>query len=207
MRVTEQWKDDDCQLKPGAIVQGRVVHVAKRSKVSKVSQMQLAFTAAECGNPLAKPLALTFIALVGAYGEDRAPNGSGLAEAPPLADLPGLAIGTDATTTRDAPSGFRSVTGASAINDYSQVIRQTRKLPTQILPGQVIDAPRLEIHVAAGDEGCNGGRSDTWRRADRTREHVDSCRYGSPQAPGRCCGVASKRYVGKASLGRSRRRP
>src|SRR5579875_3559240 len=42
-RVVEDWKGADCRLVRGALVQGRIVQVARRSKTEKGSSFQVLF--------------------------------------------------------------------------------------------------------------------------------------------------------------------
>ncbi len=153
-RVSEDWKREDCHLLPGSLVHGHIVGLTRRSKVEKVSSIQVRFEKAQCQKGESGEYPLTLIGLIGPFGE--APGGSsGLSEAPPLADVPGLSIGVNRAPPGEAGAYMRSVESASAANEYSQVVRRTRKLPPQILPGQVIDVPKTDLHVGTGVDGAS----------------------------------------------------
>jgi hypothetical protein len=154
-QVTEDWKTTDCHLRLGALIQGNVVQVVRRSKAEKTSSMQLAFNLADCNNHPATAYPFTLIAVIGPFG-DPAPNGeSGMSEAPPLADAPGLMIGASSGgSSQIAPSGMRSIEAASTITDYTMQAGRTRTLPSHILLGQVIDSPHIDLAVAAGLNGA-----------------------------------------------------
>jgi hypothetical protein len=50
-KVTADWTGADCVLRSGAILEAHVVLVAPYTPAAKVSQVDLAFTRAQCGNP------------------------------------------------------------------------------------------------------------------------------------------------------------
>ena len=149
-RVVEDWKDEGCSLRSGAIVEGHIVQVMRRSKAEKTSAMQIVFDRADCNNHPSTEYKFTLIALIGPFG-DAPPTGQpGLIVGPPLADAPGLMIGGSG----GGGGMMRSASTASAINDYSPMAGPTRKRPAQILSGQVIDVPRTDLVVGAGTDGA-----------------------------------------------------
>jgi hypothetical protein len=50
-RVTVDWRGTDCVLDNGAILEGQVVSVVPHSKTVKISELDIAFTRAQCGQP------------------------------------------------------------------------------------------------------------------------------------------------------------
>jgi len=50
-RVTADWRGRDCSLDNGAILEGHVVSVVPHSQTVKTSELDLAFTRAQCGEP------------------------------------------------------------------------------------------------------------------------------------------------------------
>jgi hypothetical protein len=149
-RIVEDWKNEGCPLRAGAIIEGHVVQVIRRSKAEKTSAMQIAFDKADCNNHPSTEYKFTLVALIGPFG-DAPPTGQpGLIAGPPLADAPGLMIGGSG----GGGGMMRSASTASAINDYSPMAGPTRKRSTQILSGQVIDVPRTDLAVGAGIDGA-----------------------------------------------------
>ncbi len=157
-RIVEDWKGTGCHLQIGSLLEGHVLQVVRRSKTEKSSSFQVRFERAKCDGTVMGDLPLTVIALVGPFGAPAPGGASGLSEAPPLADLPGLSIGGGGIAARPGivnTNSMRSVEAAADINAYTQVVRQVRKLPSQILPGAVIDVPRTELHVGTGVGGAS----------------------------------------------------
>ena len=48
-RVIAEWRGTDCSLRNGAILQGQVTSVVPHTKTAKGSEIDLAFTKAQCG--------------------------------------------------------------------------------------------------------------------------------------------------------------
>ena len=66
-RVVEDWKGADCHLARGALVQGRIVQIGRRSKTEKGSSFEVEFDTAACnGMPFVK-YDRTLSALSGPY--------------------------------------------------------------------------------------------------------------------------------------------
>lgn len=152
-RIVEDWRGGGCHLQVGSLLEGHVLGVVRRSKTEKASSFQVAFDRAQCHGNGFVDYGLTLIALVGPYGPPPPSGTPGLGEAPPLADLPGLSIGGGGIAAVPGAvntNQFRSVAAAADITSYTQVVRQVRKLPSQIVPGQVIDVPRTDLHVGMG---------------------------------------------------------
>jgi hypothetical protein len=153
--VAVEWKGPHCQLRKGAILQGRVVAADARSKTNKNSSLALLFENGQCGSRDMRPLPLTLVAVV-------APNPStseGLYEGEqtqPLSEAPGLGIG-GATPVGPAlggsgGGGLRSVQGALATT-FSLPPRA--KQPKAVLPGQVIGLGSIKLEVGTGAEGSS----------------------------------------------------
>jgi hypothetical protein len=152
-QVVEDWKYADCHLRPGAMIQGHVVQFSLRTKTVKDSSIQVLFDKADCNNHPSSEFNLTLIALIGSYGDPPPAGESGMALGPPLADAPGLSIGVNSAPAGHADASMRGASTASAVNEYTQTVHKTRNLPSQILPGQVIDVPHTSLKIAAGIDG------------------------------------------------------
>ena len=50
-RVTIEWRGTDCLLRSGAILEAHVISVVPHTKTAKGSELGLAFTKAQCGEP------------------------------------------------------------------------------------------------------------------------------------------------------------
>ena len=152
-RVAQEWNGRGCHLKLGAIVEGHVARVVRRTKTDKTSSMHLVIDKASCDNRDPTEPKFTLVALLGPFGTPAPAGESGLSEGPPLADVPALAIGVPNGPAGEAPAMMRSVEAATQINQYALSARMTRKLPNRMLPGQVIDLPRMNLAVGTGVDG------------------------------------------------------
>lgn len=144
VRVDLEWAASGCILRAGSIVQGHVVELTKRSKGVKDSELQLVFDAADCEDHHESSFLFTLVAVVGVGGGSPSTGQSGVSEAPPLADAIGNAIG--------GPGGIRSAQTASAINSGFNL--PVRRLPSQILPGQVLGVRKTVLSVGTGEKGA-----------------------------------------------------
>jgi hypothetical protein len=153
-RVVQEYKNEDCRLRAGAMLEGHVVQFTSRSKKQKISSIQVAFDHADCNNHPSAPFKFTLIALIGPYGDPPPANNSGLSEGPPLADIPANTMGVNLAPPGHAGAYLRSVESAVELNQYSVQAHHTRNLPNHILPGQVIDVPRTSLVVGAGTDGA-----------------------------------------------------
>jgi len=146
-RVVTPWTGAGCVLRLGALVEGHVSQVERRSKTAPRSAFHLVFDTAECNRQRNTPFNATLIALLGPAD---APPGMG--KAPSLTDQPALtgSMPTAAPTVAPSPtSGFRSVEASAAIN---QDVPVGRTLPTQWKIGMVVDCP-MNLAVGTGAEG------------------------------------------------------
>ena len=138
-KVKIEWKDKDCPLRAGAILQGQVVVAKKRSKNVSASELGIVFDKAGCASQQMKPLPLTLAAVLkpepelDVYGDDRTP---------PLADAVGLGVN----------GGLRSVSSAAAT-----VFQEPResKAPKAVKPGEVVGLGDLKLSVGSGPEGSS----------------------------------------------------
>jgi hypothetical protein len=62
-RVTVDWRSADCTLRNGAILEGHVLSVVPRSKATRDSEVDLAFTKAQCGDAEMGSFALLLAAM------------------------------------------------------------------------------------------------------------------------------------------------
>jgi hypothetical protein len=153
-KVQIEWKDPSCNLRKGAILKGRVVSAAMRSKTIKTSDLAIVFESGECGGREMKPLALTIAALM---APDPASSLYREQENQSLSDAVGLAVGGGASAGTGpnfpgAGGNLRSVTGAAA----TVYVEPTRyKPPKAILPGQVVGIGGLKLSVGNGVEGSS----------------------------------------------------
>ena len=136
-KLSVPWNGTACTLRAGSILSGHVAELDPRTKQNRVSRVTVLFDTADCDGSHATPFPTTLVSvLAGTLGGD--PN---LAEGPALADAVGLSIG----------SGIRSAAQASAITDYSPL--PIRKLPTKVVPGQVVGLNRIKLSVGTGVSG------------------------------------------------------
>jgi hypothetical protein len=135
------WKSPSCDLRQGAIIQGRVVTQKAHSKTEKTSEIGVVFDGGQCGGRDMKPLFLTVAAVVAAtpardsdflYAENLQP----------LSTAVGLTLN----------SNVRSISQAS-----DTVFSEPRpaKAPSQVTPGQVVGIPHLAISVGQGIDGAS----------------------------------------------------
>jgi hypothetical protein len=135
-RLIAPWSGNGCTLRLGALVQGHVSQIERRSKAAPRSSLSLVFDTAECNRQRNTPFNAILIALL---GPPDAPPGMG--KAPSLTDQAALtgSAATAAPTVAPSPtSGFRSVEASAAMN---QDVPVGRTLPTQWKIGMVVDVP------------------------------------------------------------------
>jgi hypothetical protein len=141
--VIAAWSSAGCQLAVGALVEGHVSQVDRRSKTDQKSDIHLVFDRAECNKKKGTPLKLTVFALLGPMGEGR-----------DVTDVPVQSASTSGTAAPDvapAPtSGFRSVEGATQVN---RLAPQGRPVPTKWTSGMVVGLPNMNLTAGTGAEG------------------------------------------------------
>lgn len=124
------WSSMGCDLSVGALIQGHVSEVDRRSKTDQKSEIHLVFDGAECNKKKGTPMKLTMIALLGPFGQGR-----------DVADTPvGTPIG-----------GVRSVEVPTGVNRLAPA--PGRSLPREWKPGMVIGLPGMNLTVKTGADG------------------------------------------------------
>jgi hypothetical protein len=143
------WSGPGCKLRDGSILAGHVTEVEPRTKQNHISRVTLSFDTADCDGAHSAPYPTSLVAvLAGTLRGDQ-----NLAEGPALADAIGLTAGSVSSASTPGSNGLmRSAMQASAITDYSPL--PVRKLPSQVLSGQVIGLSQIRLSV---DTGLNGG--------------------------------------------------
>jgi hypothetical protein len=142
-RVQMGWKGSSCELRPGDIVQGRIVLRRPYSKTEKISEVAVLFENGQCGGPAMKPLALTIAAIVSADV-----RGGG----------PALGQGQDRQALSDAV-GLTLNGGARSLSQAAETVyhepSRTDVTPRKLKPGQVIGISHLRLTVGTGPEGSS----------------------------------------------------
>jgi hypothetical protein len=133
--VTSAWSAYGCQLRVGALVQGHVSELQKKSKTDPRSAFGIVIDSAECNHQKAVPFKATLIALL---GPDTISTADGMGKAPPLTDVP-ASIG----------GGLRSAEGTAS--NYSYSVR-SRSVPSEWKIGMVVDSP-MNLTVGKGVDG------------------------------------------------------
>ena len=142
--LTEPWSGNGCDLRKGAVLEGHVAQVQRRSKTDNTSAIHLVFDRAECSRHKGTPFKATLIALMGPFGV-APPNGqSGVNQAPSLTE--GTAVGPPVS------GGVRSVATASANN--MNIVR-SRNVPAYWKLGMVLDVPGMLLDVGTGVDGAS----------------------------------------------------
>jgi len=139
------WKGPTCDLRAGAIIQGHVVTRRAYSKTEKTSEIGISFESGQCGGRDMKPLSLIIAAVVAPYLSGHS-DFSDSEELQPLNSAIGLSLN----------GGMRSLSQASAT---VQVEPRPGKVPSSVMPGQVLGIPHLAISVGQGADGASILRS------------------------------------------------
>ncbi len=135
------WKTPACDLREGAIIQGRVVTRRAHSKTEKISEISVIFDSGQCGGRDMKPLSLTVAAVV-APDPARYSDFSHTEELQPLSSAVGVTLNGNA----------RSITESSATIYYEPRHINT---PSAVMPGQVVGIPHLALSVGSGMDGAS----------------------------------------------------
>ena len=146
-RVQLGWRGSSCNLRPGDILQGRVVLQKPYSKADKTSEIAILFDKAQCGEQALKPFLLTVAAIVSADLQ-RDPTLERSQEHQSLSDAVGLTL----------KGNTRSVSQAAETVGYEPgrtvyVSPQRVAPPKEIRTGQVVGIRRLKLLVGQGPEG------------------------------------------------------
>jgi hypothetical protein len=143
------WSGPGCKLRANSILAGHIAEIEPRTKQNHISRVTVLFDTADCDGAHSVPYPTSLVAvLAGTLGGDQ-----NLAEGPALADAIGLTAGSTSSASTPGSNGLmRSAMQASAITDYSPL--PVRKLPSQVLSGQVIGLSQIRLSV---NTGLNGG--------------------------------------------------
>ncbi|MGB9312069.1 MAG: hypothetical protein WCC15_15250, partial [Candidatus Acidiferrales bacterium] len=63
-KVSTKWQSPQCSLRQGAVLEGRIIAAAQRSKTSNKSEIALLFDTGQCNGLDMKPLPLTVAAVL-----------------------------------------------------------------------------------------------------------------------------------------------
>jgi hypothetical protein len=148
-RVQLGWNGPTCQLRPGDILQARVVSQKPYSKTSKTSELALLFEEGQCGETAMKPLWLTPAAMVSA-DRGRDPTLQPSEEHQALSDAVGLALHGSTRSVSEAAETVRYEPGRTVY-----VSRPRVAAPKQLKTGQVVGIPHLKLLVGQGPEGSS----------------------------------------------------
>jgi hypothetical protein len=147
-RVTVEWKGTDCLLRNGAILEGHVLSVTPYHKNDKISEVVLAFTRAQCGEPKMGAFELLLSALA-APPQD---SDLGILTSP-------LPFSTSAGKT--AASGWGSIAALGAMQQGAivnlQLDTHLYKFPLtpRMRMGEVDGIRGLKLDVATGPENSS----------------------------------------------------
>jgi hypothetical protein len=148
-RVQMGWKNSSCELRPGDIVQGRIILRRPYSKTEKISEVAVLFDNGQCGGPAMKPLPLKIVAIVSADlgGDPTLEQGQ---ERQALSDAVGLTLNGG---TRSVTQAAETVTNEPSRTAY--VNRKRAAAPKKLKPGQVVGISHLRLTVGTGPEGSS----------------------------------------------------
>jgi hypothetical protein len=145
-RVQLGWKSLTCELRPGDILQGRVVARKPYSKINKTSELAFVFDKAPCGSPAMKPLGLTVAAIVAA-DRSRDPGLGPSEEQQPLSEAVGLTLKGNTRSLSQAAD--------TVYNEPRRSGAQSSAPPKELKAGQVVGISHLTLLVGKGPEGSS----------------------------------------------------
>lgn len=148
-RVQLGWRGASCNLRPGDILEGRVVFQKHYAKADKTSEIALLFDKAQCGGPALKPFPLTVAAIVSA---DRQPDPvlQPSEEHQSLSDAVGLTLNGN---TRSVGQAADTVDYEPGRTVYSRPQRAAP--PKELRAGQVVGIAHLKLLVGKGPHGSS----------------------------------------------------
>ena len=114
-KVSKKWQSPQCNLRQGAVLQGRIVAAAPHSKATHTSEIALLFDSGQCNGRDMKPLPLT-VAAVLAFNPFEKDNEY---QTQPLSDAVGLSVGGLVGGPR-APASQASLLAACAVSPPRQ---------------------------------------------------------------------------------------
>ncbi len=139
-RVTSDWTGDDCFLKSGAILEGKVESVTQQGRGRRGSKLALAFDKAQCNGSDTTPFELVLGAVAG-------PPGNWI-NRPDLGSLP--------SSFSNPTGGSLPGTSLNGIGDFGtthlEFMGFTHKFPMRpnLQPGDVLDIKGLKLEVGTG---------------------------------------------------------
>ncbi len=136
------WKSPACDLRTGAIIQGRVVNQKAHSKTEKTSEIGVIFEGGQCGGREMKPLFLTVAAVVAPYPSRYSDIPDTAEEMQPLSSAVGLTLN----------GNMRSISQASETTFFEP---RRAKAASTVMPGQVVGIPHVAISVGQGAGGAS----------------------------------------------------
>lgn len=156
-RAQVGWRSPSCNLRPGDILQGRIILQQPYSKTNKTSEAVILFDKAQCGGPELKPFRLTVAAIVSA-DRQRDPALQPSEEYQSLSDAVGLTLNGDTRSVSQAADTVSNEPGRTVYVRPKRV-----EPPRQLKAGQVVGIPHLKLLVGRGLEGgtilSSAGRS------------------------------------------------
>ena len=153
-KVSKKWQSPQCNLREGAVLQGRIVAAAPHSKATHTSQIALLFDTGQCNGRDMKPLPLTVAAVLAFNPFEKDDQ----YKSRPLSDAVGLSVGglvggpSGASLRGVASGGLRSVSAAAATVELSPTEYVG---PTSVMPGQVLGIKGVKLDVGGGPEGSS----------------------------------------------------
>lgn len=153
-KVSVKWQSPQCNLRQGAVLQGRIVAAAPHSKTTHSSEIALLFETGQCNGREMKPLPLTVAAVLAFNPFEKDEN----YQSQPLSDAVGLSVGglvggpSGASLRGVASGGLRSVSAAAATVELSPTEYVG---PTSVMPGQVLGIKGVKLNVGGGPEGSS----------------------------------------------------
>lgn len=146
-RVQVGWRSSPCNLRPGDILQGRIILQKPYSRASKTSEAVILFDKAQCGGPALKAFRLTVAAIVSA-DRQRDPVLQPSEEYQSLSDAVGLTLRGNTRSVSQAADTVANEPGRTAY-----VHPQRAEPPKEIKSGQVVGISHLRLLVGQGPEG------------------------------------------------------
>ena len=148
-RVQLGWTNSFCELRPGDILQGRIVLQKSYSKADRTSEIAILFENGQCGGPSMKPLPLTVTAIVSG-DRQRDPALQSSEEHQSLSDAVGLTLHGNTRSVSQAADTVYNEPGRTVY-----VSPERAAPPKQLKTGQVVGISHLKLTVGHGPEGSS----------------------------------------------------
>jgi hypothetical protein len=141
-RVTADWSGDDCILRRGAVLEGKVEEVVPQSRGTHGSKLALAFTKAQCSGADLRPLEMTLAAVAGVQNEWTNKTDSS-------ARIP---ISFSNPNASGMLAGFGNPTAGDRTVTHLEFAGISHNFPMRpnLRPGDVIDIKGLKLDVGTG---------------------------------------------------------